>query len=174
MMFFCARLIATLGGCGFIPIAPGTMASALTCLILYLLYQMIPLSDGSLIIWCVGGAILMSALLGYYATYVYINQTQSHDPKEVVIDEFLGQSFAVFIFLIYQPYSDTDSITLIDWMILFLSFRFFDITKIWPASHFDRHAHSAFSVMADDVIAGIYAGLTSLAVSYFLRGIDVF
>ncbi len=70
----------------------------------------------------------------------------SSDPKEVVIDEFIGQSIPLILcennfFLI---------------ILSFLLFRLFDITKPWPASYFDLKVKSANGVLMDDIIAGLY------------------
>ena len=70
----------------------------------------------------------------------------SSDPKEIVIDEFIGQSIPLILcennfFLI---------------ILSFLLFRLFDITKPWPASYFDLKVKSANGVLMDDIIAGLY------------------
>jgi len=73
----------------------------------------------------------------------------SKDPKEIVIDEFLGQSIPLLlcgkeIFLI---------------LLSFLIFRAFDILKPWPCNYFDQKHKNAFGVILDDVIAGFYTFL---------------
>ena len=70
----------------------------------------------------------------------------SADPKEIVIDEFIGQSIPLLfcennIFLI---------------ILSFLLFRLFDITKPWPASYFDLKIKNSIGVIMDDIVAGIY------------------
>ncbi len=42
---------------------------------------------------------------------------------------------------------------------IFILFRFFDITKVWPANYFDRKMKSGVGVMIDDIVSAIYAGL---------------
>jgi phosphatidylglycerophosphatase A len=71
----------------------------------------------------------------------------SSDPKEIVIDEFIGQSIPLIIC--------GNNIFLI--ILSFLLFRLFDITKPWPASYFDLKIKNSIGVIMDDVIAGIYA-----------------
>jgi phosphatidylglycerophosphatase A len=73
----------------------------------------------------------------------------SSDPKEIVIDEFIGQSIPLIIcennfFLI---------------ILSFFLFRLFDITKPWPANYFDQNVKNSIGVIMDDVIAGIYTFL---------------
>lgn len=44
------------------------------------------------------------------------------------------------------------------WLLAFVAFRFFDIVKPWPASWIDNNVKTGFGVMADDLVAAIYAG----------------
>ena len=44
----------------------------------------------------------------------------------------------------------------------------FDIVKLWPASYFDQSVHTAFGVMMDDVIAGLYAAVTLYGITFFI------
>ncbi|MBK8984048.1 MAG: phosphatidylglycerophosphatase A [Ignavibacteria bacterium] len=83
------------------------------------------------------------------------------DPSEVVIDEVVGMWITVMIFLFLN--TEVTALNFIQFSVLFLAFRFFDIVKVQPAKYFDR-LDTAFGVMMDDVIAGIYAG----AASFFL------
>jgi phosphatidylglycerophosphatase A len=85
----------------------------------------------------------------YFLKKTLIQSFSSTDPKEIVIDEFIGQSIPLLIcennfFLI---------------MLSFLLFRLFDISKPWPASYFDLKIKNAAGVIMDDIIAGIYTFL---------------
>ena len=89
--------------------------------------------------------------VGSFATKEVLKYTK-HDPSLVVIDEVVGQVLA-FVFVASVPST---------WGMFvmgFALFRFFDITKIWPACYFDRKVENAYGVMLDDVVAGLYAGL---------------
>ena len=129
-------------GIGFLPI-PGTMASLITVIIYYIFYNYL-----NIIFF-----IIFLILVLFYSLYS-LNKTikkffPSSDPKEIVIDEFIGQSIPLLIcennfFLI---------------ILSFLLFRLFDITKPWPASYFDLKIKNATGVIMDDVIAGIYTFL---------------
>ena len=89
----------------------------------------------------------------FYSLY-FLNKTlnqsfSSSDPKEIVIDEFIGQSIPLLIcennfFLI---------------ILSFILFRLFDISKPWPASYFDLKIKNATGVIMDDIIAGLYTFL---------------
>ena len=129
-------------GIGYLPI-PGTMASLITVIIYYLFYNYINIFF----------FIFFLILILFYSFY-FLNKTikksfLSSDPKEIVIDEFIGQSIPLLIcennfFLI---------------ILSLLLFRLFDITKPWPASYFDFKIKNATGVIMDDVIAGIYTFL---------------
>lgn len=49
----------------------------------------------------------------------------------------------------------------------FLLFRFFDVTKLWPASYFDREVHGGAGVVLDDVVSGFYANLALRTLAWF-------
>ena len=129
-------------GIGFLPI-PGTMASLITIIIYYIFYNYLNIFF----------FIFFFILILFYSFY-FLNKTikksfTSSDPKEIVIDEFIGQSIPLLIcennfFLI---------------ILSFLLFRLFDITKPWPASYFDFKIKNATGVIMDDIIAGIYTFL---------------
>ena len=129
-------------GIGYLPI-PGTIASLFTIIIYYLFCNYLNI---------IFFAFLLILVL-FYSSY-FLNKTlqksfPSSDPKEIVIDEFIGQSIPLVIcennfFLI---------------ILSFLLFRLFDITKPWPASYFDFKIKNATGVIMDDIIAGLYTFL---------------
>ena len=77
------------------------------------------------------------------------------DPKEIVIDEFIGQSIPLLMC--------DGNITLI--IISFLAFRVFDIFKIFPANIFDKKIDGPIGIIGDDIIAGLY----TLLIIYFIK-----
>jgi phosphatidylglycerophosphatase A len=81
-----------------------------------------------------------------------------HDHSQIVIDEVWGMAIAStpLIFTTFNSY-------LIAMIIVFALFRFFDITKIWPAKLFDRW-QSPWGVMLDDGVAGVYSALTLIVI----------
>ena len=129
-------------GIGYLPI-PGTMASLITVIIYYLFYNYLN------IFFFIFFLILILLYSFYFLNKTIKKSFLSSDPKEIVIDEFIGQSIPLLIcennfFLI---------------ILSFLLFRLFDITKPWPASYFDFKIKNATGVIMDDVIAGIYTFL---------------
>ena len=84
---------------------------------------------------------------------------QIHDPPWIVIDEVIGM-FVGFLFLPAPQWSDI--------FVLFGLFRFFDIVKVWPASFFDQKVKHGIGTILDDVVAGMYAGITNWLLHYTL------
>ena len=146
-----ANFFVSLSFAGYIKlIPPGTFASFLSIVILFPIveYEII-----SLEIFVAFFIIIF--LLSLFFINKFSSHTQSHDSKIIVIDEFLG-IYLILIFYdqikIINPY-----ITMI---LIFILFRFFDILKVFPANIIDRKLKSAFGVILDDLIAGIYTIIT--------------
>ena len=129
-------------GIGFLPIS-GTIGSLIAIFVYFIFYNYLNLLS----------FIVFIILIFFYSIF-FLDKTikksfSTSDPKEIVIDEFIGQSIPLLIcgnnfFLI---------------ILSFLLFRLFDITKPWPASYFDLKIKNATGVIMDDVIAGIYTFL---------------
>ena len=146
-----AWIIATWFGSGCSPKAPGTVGSLCS-----LPLVLVGVLWGTRIY-----LILLSVLflVGWWATQRVLQSQKDLDPGFVVIDETVGQG-VTFALVVGGGFS---------WIYLlcgFALFRLFDIIKIWPASYFDGAVHNAFGVMADDVAAGIYAGLILYAITF--------
>ena len=142
-----ANFFVSLSFAGYIKIIPpGTFASFLSIVILFPIveYNIIPLEI--FVVFFIAFFLLSLFFINKFSTH-----TQSHDSKVIVIDEFLG----IYLILIFY-----DQIKIINpyvtIMLIFILFRFFDILKIFPANIVDRKLKSAFGVILDDLIAGIY------------------
>ena len=90
----------------------------------------------------------------------YIRYNENKDPKEVVIDEFIGQSIPIYLYEISHGTSKESGEAVLFYLYIFLLFRFFDIIKPYPANFFDKNFKNCFGVIIDDVIAGLYVVLT--------------
>lgn len=88
--------------------------------------------------------------LGLWASKYGIEYYEKEDPKQVVIDEVVGQGIP-FLFI---------SFSLFNIILAFLLFRFFDILKPWPIKKIEKSFPNAFGLMFDDVVAGIFALLS--------------
>ncbi len=98
---------------------------------------------------------ILISIIGVISIECYENRDQ--DPREIVIDEIIGQMIAIFVIKIANVE--------ISWKILvmlFLMFRFFDIIKPWPISLIDQNMKNTAGIILDDVVAGVFAGFISL------------
>ncbi len=138
------NIILSLFFIGNIPWAPGTWGSLATMILFYpFLNVLTPLSLSFIL--------LMIFLVSWPLTHQSIATSSNKDPSWIVIDEFLGQGLSLLILMIFCDLSD------ILLLLSFVSFRFFDITKIQPARYFDSQ-HSALGLILDDLVAGFYSG----------------
>lgn len=136
--------VATWFFSGLSPKAPGTVGSLFS---LPLVWLIAPYG-----FWGVLITTIIVFLIGQLATDVVLKAQKTTDPGYVVIDETAGQTLT-FLWVAQG------GLLWYDYLIGFALFRFFDIVKIWPASLIDRKTHNAFGVMADDIIAGLYASI---------------
>jgi len=129
-------------GIGNLPLS-GTLASFVTVVIYFLFFSNFNIFFFFIFIF------LLSIYSFYYLDRTINKYFVKKDPKEIVIDEFLGQSMPLLlcgkeVFLI---------------LLSFFIFRMFDILKPWPCSYFDQKHKNAFGVILDDFIAGFYTFL---------------
>jgi phosphatidylglycerophosphatase A len=130
---------------GYIPGAPGTYASILGCFILYMLPVASLFSSLALVFVVALVSVISVNNLAY----------DGEDPSYIVIDELAGMFAAMA----------GHKITLLSLFIGFILFRFFDIIKPYPIKHFER-LKGGYGVVADDIVAGIFANLL-LWLGYF-------
>ena len=148
-------LFVTCFGIGSIRFAPGTITSLITTVFLYSLFHIINLSDSSILI-----ILLIVFLYSFYAVAEYIKYNENKDPKEVVIDEFIGQSIPIYLYEISHSTSKDSTEAVLFYLYIFILFRFFDIKKPFPINFLDKKFKNSFGVIFDDVIAGLYVVLT--------------
>lgn len=135
-----AVLIASGGGLGYAPIAPGTAGSA-AGVVIYLAMTAWPLA------WQVG---LVAAIIviGVWSAHVAAGYFGRDDPSHVVIDEVAGQLVTLL----------GTGATIPGAVAGFFLFRLLDIVKPWPANRLER-LHGGVGIMADDVAAAVYGNL---------------
>ncbi len=148
-------LFVTCFGIGSIRFAPGTVASLLTTIFLYSLFHIINLSNNFIFI-----ILLIIFIYAFYAVSEYIKYNKNKDPKEVVVDEFIGQSIPIYLYEISLGTAKDLQESALFYLYIFILFRFFDIKKPFPISFFDKKFKNSFGVIIDDVIAGFYVVLT--------------
>jgi phosphatidylglycerophosphatase A len=157
-----ATAIASVGGIGYAPFASGTVASAVAALLaLPLLY----LGGSAALV----AASILAFVIGIAACDAHVRATGRDDPSECVIDEVAGQwlacAFALPGFGGLVPQPQDAAVTL---CLAFLLFRLFDIWKPWPVSWAERSFSGGLGVMADDMVAGLLAGLCLMAVRWLV------
>jgi len=97
-----------------------------------------------------------------YAIDKFKNYFDEVDSREIVIDEFVGQSIPIITAYSLMPNNINNFIFYI--IVSFFLFRFFDIVKPYPINIIDKNIKNGFGVMLDDVVAGIYSSIILLIV----------
>ncbi len=176
-----SKLFATGLGVGYVPFAPGTFGTLLGALILAA-FLMLPMfaPDTSVLVpimW-LGVTTACITIIGTFATHDYQLAYGKHDPKEVVIDEIAGFFLSIFLLALFfvwfvgqnkeahlpylQPF-------VFYYVLMYVLFRLFDIIKPWPINLVDQRMHSAWGVMLDDLIAGIYATISFILLFFLAK-----
>jgi phosphatidylglycerophosphatase A len=139
-----AVAVATVGGIGLVPVAPGTFGSLVA---VPLLPGLAVVRDGSF----AGYLALLAALvaLAIWAAGRAEVILGEHDHSRIVIDEVAGLAVAG----LFLPGTWTAA------GLGFLLFRFFDVVKPFPAGLIDGRIEGGAGVVGDDLVAGVYAGL---------------
>ena len=144
-------LFVTLFGIGKIKKVPGSFASLATTLFLFFLFHVLNVSPNFVLF-----SVIIIFFISLYAVNIFIKDLAHKDPKEVVIDEFIGQSIPIcFYEVTHNIPKETDQI-LKYYFIMFILFRIFDITKPFPVSYYEKNFQNSFGVIMDDVCAGLY------------------
>jgi len=138
-----AVLLATSGGAGYAPVAPGTAGSAVGVLI-YLLSR-----DWSLA--SMAAFIGLVTVVGVWASGRAAAHFGREDPGPVVIDEVAGQ----LVTLAATGVGFTGAV------VGFVLFRFFDTLKPWPVNRLES-LPGGWGIMADDLLAGVYSNICIL------------
>lgn len=153
-------LILTMFGIGNSKYAPGTMASFVTCLLFIYLYN--SQIDILLIILFIFFVFIFSV----YSIDTYKSLFSEIDSKEIVVDEFIGQSIPILT--IYNLIEENNSAHFIFYtLIAFFFFRIFDVMKPYPINKIDQNMKNGFGVILDDIIAGIYSALVLLIIIFY-------
>ena len=139
-MLFLSKTITTLFGAGYIKYAPGTIGSILTVLI----WLLICTAFGQMYFL---GLFVILTLSSHYLIKEYLSVFNKKDPQEIIIDEFIGISIPLLFVSSSQSYFEI--------LLVFVSFRIFDIFKIYPVNKAEM-LDGPIGIILDDVIAGIY------------------
>ena len=147
-------IIATWFGAGLLPKAPGTWGSLAALPFAYVISAY------------TGAHILITGIVFLFCIGTWVSNkveesAQKKDPGFIVVDEVVGQWIALlplpFLYDYFTPYLSFFPVTGVS----FLTFRLFDIWKPWPIKHVEKKLPGGLGIMVDDVIAGIYALITT-------------
>ena len=147
--------IASLGGIGLIPFAPGTFGSIFAWFVFVIMSHFVDM-------------LICTICIVFIAIWVCekasVNLIQK-DHKSIVIDELAG----MWVALVPVIYFASDQFERIIYACLALVFfRVFDILKPFPISYFDKKYKNGFGIVLDDIIAGIFSGILSVLIVVFL------
>ena len=152
-------------GLGYSRYMPGTVASFVTSFFYVILFilkvNIIPL------------LFLVSSLLVY--SIFIIDSLSSNfkniDSKEIVVDEFIGQSIPILSIYYVLPKENPGEFIFLT-ILAFVLFRIFDIFKPYPINQIDKYMKNGFGVVFDDIMAGIISSIIILIIIFnFTNGL---
>ncbi len=189
-MKYLTEIIVTCFYIGKIKFAPGTFGSLLAFpLSIFLAYilaksnYVLPLKDYTLTESSVitffsffSLVIILLFFVGVYFSNQYIAEYKIEDPKEIVIDELVGQILTITLCIfsgvfvynsnLYNKINPDLLNFLISFLMPFILFRLFDIFKPWPINYIDSNVKGGIGVMLDDVLAAIFASIMHYAIIF--------
>ena len=148
-------LFVTMFGLGKVSKIPGTLGSLATIIVLYIFFHILNLSSNLILI-----GLIIIFIISFLAVATHIKESENKDPKEIIIDEFIGQSIPIYLYEISHGTEKSADEAIIFYGVCFILFRFFDIVKPFPVSFFDKNFKNSFGVIMDDVCAGFYVVLS--------------
>ena len=154
-------LFLTLFGIGKIKTIPGSFASLATTFFLFFYFIFLIFPQRFFCFF-----LLIIFILSIFAINNFVKNSENKDPKEIVIDEFIGQSIPISLFEIAHDVQRNSIDTLKFYFIMFILFRIFDITKPYPANYYEKNFKNGFGVIMDDICAGLY--VVALLVLYMI------
>jgi phosphatidylglycerophosphatase A len=184
--FSFSTIIATFFGVGFIPFAPGTFGSIMAFPLYVLLTYFMSMAQGGVssisATELINNLLVLTAalfLLGTWAADQYSLNSGKEDPKEVVIDEVVGQLLTICLVILLLPYIGSEAIlkfknhginelnlAALNLAGAFILFRIFDITKPWPIDYIEKRFKGGFGIMIDDIAAAIFAVIMHFFILY--------
>jgi phosphatidylglycerophosphatase A len=148
----CATAISTWFGCGYSPVAPGTVGALAGLGIAILIEHFAGWNP----LWFAPLALVTSAP-AIWAAGETARRTGIDDPQFVVVDEVVGQWLAL---------AGARTLSWKSWLAAFLLFRLFDIWKPFPVRQLES-LHGGAGIVADDLMAGLYAALVLFVAGWF-------
>ena len=155
-------LISTFFGNGYISKIPGTFTSLSTLIILYILFEVLQFKNLNYIL-------ILYSITFFYSFYAVMDsetEFENKDPRQIVIDEVLGQAMPLILIVYLSSKNQINIPVEIYYFLSFILFRFFDIVKPFPVSYFDKQHKNFFGIIMDDIMAGLYTILIIYFISF--------
>ena len=86
-------LFVTMFGLGKVSKIPGTLGSLATIIVLYIFFHILNLSSNLILI-----GLIVIFIISFLAVATHIKESENKDPKEIIIDEFIGQSIPIYLY----------------------------------------------------------------------------
>lgn len=182
-----SELIVTFFYIGKIKYCPGTFGSLVAFPLCYLISyysfangQVISLPTAGVTTVVTANLLCCSLLLiiGTFFSSIYIRYKGQEDPKEVVIDEVVGQMLTIILTSISVLFVSASKITgylseeaiyiIFLFLMPFILFRFCDIVKPWPINWLDKNIKGGVGIMLDDILAAVFAAVLQYAIIFTL------
>ena len=154
-------LISTFFGYGYLTKMPGTVTSVVTTVFIYIAYEILDYTSLKF-------SIVFFVILFCYSFYAVKDtetEFENKDPRQIVIDEVLGQAMPLILLLYLNQKNQINISIEIYYILSFILFRFFDILKPFPVSYFDKHHKNYFGIIMDDIMAGLYSMILIFLIS---------
>ena len=152
------HFVATLGGIGMLPIAPGTFGSITAWIIFVYLSHFISMINMLILT-------ILFFILSIWICSEASKDLENKDHKSIVIDELVGMWIALLPVLVIANSQYERTVYALAALILF---RFFDILKPFPISYFDKNYKNGLGIVIDDVISGLIAIIPSYLILILL------
>tara|TARA_B100000609_G_scaffold183073_1_gene165129 strand:- start:151 stop:645 length:495 start_codon:yes stop_codon:yes gene_type:complete len=152
------HFVATLGGIGMLPKAPGTFGSIAAWVIFVYLSHFISIIN----------MLILTILFFILSIWICNNASkdlENKDHKSIVIDELVGMWIALLPVLIIANSQYERTVYALAALIFF---RLFDILKPFPISYFDKNFKNGFGIVIDDAISGLIAVIPSCIILILL------
>jgi phosphatidylglycerophosphatase A len=158
------RLLTSCFGLGRLPLAPGSWGSLPPAIIFGLACYF---GGSDLVVFLLLLAFfIFGSIICLKFSYAAVVATGKNDPNEVVVDEVAGQAltFMAMPFVTGQDLSGRQVLVIV--VLGYFLFRLFDTVKPWPSYRLEE-LPGGWGILADDLMAGVYAGLALVIAAKF-------
>ena len=152
------HFLATLGGIGLFPLAPGTAGSIFGWILFIILSHYVGMYTFLVLI---GVVMILAVTSSGKASKDLVEK----DHKSIVIDELAGIWVAMYPVLFVASTQYERSLYAI---LALIFFRLFDIFKPYPISYIDKNFKNGLGIVLDDLIAGIYSAIFAISITLYL------